>query len=79
MAQTPISEQAAKALAERMVRLAADLGPQERAAFEALERHLSMLVATQDVDDTQTGSSPDDRRRALWQQLALTAGQASSI
>jgi hypothetical protein len=70
MAQQQISEQDARALAEKMVAFAESLGPGERRAFEALERHIGMLVATDDImQETQQGES-DSRREALWYQLA---------
>lgn len=76
MAQNQVSEQDARALAEKIVAFAESLSPGERKAFEALERQISMLVATDDlIQETQQGES-DSRREALWYELASGSSPA---
>lgn len=75
MSQSGTSEQTARSLAEKLVAFSDGLDDAERAAFEEMERQVSMLVATDDILDEQRGDGPASRRVALWYQLILGAGR----
>lgn len=75
MSQSDVTEQTARSVAEKIVAFADGLDDAERAAFEEMERQVSMLVATDDILDEQQGEGPTSRRVALWHQLILGASR----
>jgi hypothetical protein len=70
MMQHPISDNDARSLAQKLSQFVESLADGERAAFEAAERQISMLIAVDDVQaETEQGDS-QNTREALWYRLA---------
>jgi hypothetical protein len=59
MAQTQFTEQDATSLVEKINAFAETLTPGEQAAWQAIERHISTLVTTEDEDVSGFMIAPD--------------------
>jgi hypothetical protein len=71
VAQTPIRDQDARSLARKLARFSESLDDGEREAFEKLERNISMLISTAEVEDEAAGEA-NTRREALWYRVTTT-------
>jgi len=68
--QTPVSAEDAHSMAQKLSKFVDSLSESERAAFEAVERQVSMLMTVDDVQaETEQGDSQNDRE-SLWFRLA---------
>ncbi len=75
MAQTQYTEQDAWSLAQKLDQLVQGLTPGEQAAWETLERHVSILVPTEDADVEGYATADQggvSQRQHLWFRLVTT-------
>jgi hypothetical protein len=75
MAQATISDRDARSMAEKLAAFTETLDPGEEAAFEVIERHLSVLVPADIITDDAESRAGGDTRQALWYQLVLALRQ----
>lgn len=68
--QTPVSAEDARAMAQKLSQFVDALGAGERAAFEAVERQVSMLITVDDVQVEAEEGDSQNSREALWYRLA---------
>lgn len=70
MALNPVSQEDARAMARKLAQFVDSLGEGERAAFESIERQISLLVMTDDIEDETEHGESENQREALWYKLA---------
>ncbi len=70
MAMNTISHDDAHSMAGKLAQFIDSLEPGERAAFEAIERQISLLVMTDDLEDEKEHGASENQREALWYKLA---------
>jgi hypothetical protein len=69
--QSPVSADDARVMAKKLCQFVDSLTDSERAAFEAVERQLSMLIPVDDVQDEAEQGDSQNPREALWYRLAM--------
>lgn len=70
MALNPVSQEDARAMARKLAQFVDSLGEGERAAFESIERQISLLIMTDDIEDETAHGESENQREALWYKLA---------
>ena len=70
MVLNPVSHEDAHAMAQKVSQFVDSLEEGERTAFEAIERQISLLVMTDDLDDEANQGASENQREALWFKLA---------
>ena len=64
MVLNPVSHEDAHAMAQKVSQFV------DSTAFEAIERQISLLVMTDDLDDEANQGASENHREALWFKLA---------